>query len=61
MQNCLIEQVQNCNFLGITIIQHLTWNDQVDVIPVSNKINRSITILKRLKHYLPAYTFKTLL
>ena len=59
MQNCLIEQVQNCNFLGITIIQHLTCNDHIDVI--SNKIIRSITILNRLKHYLPVYTFKTLL
>ena len=58
LQNCLIEQVQNFNFLGITINQHLTWNDHIGVI--SNKILRSITILNRLKHYLPVYTLKVL-
>ena len=58
MQNCLIEQVQNFNFLGITINQHLTWNDHIGVI--SNKILRSITTLNRLKHYLPVYTLKVL-
>ena len=58
LQNCLIEQVQNLNFLGITINQHLTWNDHIGVI--SNKILRSITILNRLKHYLPVYTLKVL-
>ena len=57
LQNCLIEQVQNFNFLGITINQYLTWNDHIGVI--SNKILRSITTLNRLKHYLTCLHLKS--
>ena len=58
LQNCSIEHAQNFNFLGITINQHLTWNDHIGVI--SNKIYKSITTLHRLKYYLPVYTLKVL-
>ena len=47
----LNERVTEFNFLGLTIDQHLTWNEHIQKI--SNKISRSIEIMCKLKVFYP--------
>ncbi len=54
IEDTIIEQVSDFNFLGLTINQHLNWKSRVDTI--SNKISRNIGILNKLKHILPLKT-----
>ena len=44
-----IERVQEFNYLGIQLNEHLTWKKQ----KIANKISRSIGILNKLKRCLP--------
>jgi hypothetical protein len=52
----LIEHVSTFNFLGLTLDEHLTWNEHVNKI--SNKISREIGVLNKLKNYLPLSIMK---
>ena len=46
-----IALVENFNFLGITIDQHLNW--KAHIAKISNKISRSLGILNKIKNILP--------
>ena len=46
-----IKNVEHFNFLGTTINKHMNWKHHVNTL--SSKINRTIGILNRLKHFLP--------
>ena len=50
--------VEDLNFLGLTIEQHMTWNAYI--LKVSNKISRSLGIMNRLKWYLPQNMLQTI-
>ena len=54
----IIERVTDFDFLGLTIDQHLTWNEHVQKI--SNKISRSLGIMCKLKRFLPKNILKIL-
>ncbi len=51
MNDIVIEKVQNFNFLGIMVNEHLDWKVHGDHI--SNKISKSVGIINRLKHFIP--------
>ena len=50
--------VEDFNFLGLTIDQHMTWNAHIQKI--SNKISRSLGVMNRLKRYLPQNISRTI-
>ena len=54
----VIERVNDFNFLGITIDEHMTFKSHVNKI--SAKIACTIGTMKRLKHFLPTSILKTL-
>ena len=58
IKNTLVEQVQNFDFLGITLNQNLSWGSHID--KVSYKISRCIGILRKLRFYLPEFTLKSI-
>ena len=47
----VISRTKTFNFLGIQINENITWNDHITFI--SNKINSTVGLLKRLKNQLP--------
>ena len=47
----VIERVQTFNFLGLCLDSQMTW--QANINALAGKINHSLGILNRLKHYLP--------
>ena len=51
INNHNIERVTDFNFLGLTIDQHMSWNNHINKISV--KITKTIGILSRLKRFLP--------
>ena len=51
-----IERVQEFNFLGLTINEHMTWCSHIRKI--SNKISRVVGIMNRLKYFLPHSALK---
>ena len=51
-----IERVDECDFLGLTINENMTWNSHIRKI--SNKISRVVGIMNRLKHVLPQSALK---
>ena len=58
INNYHIEKVAEFNFLGITLDEHLNWNNHIQKI--CNKISRNIGCLSKLKNYLPLFTLKLL-
>ena len=46
-----IECVDNFNYLGIILNEHLKWKSHIDKIAI--KVSRSIGIMNRLKSYIP--------
>ena len=46
-----IEFIDNFNFLGITINEHIDWTKHMDIL--SAKIEKTVGILNTLKHVLP--------
>ena len=56
--NEIIERAIQFNFLGITMNENLTWHDHINKI--SKRISRSIGVINKLKHCLPAYVLKIL-
>ena len=53
-----IESVDQCNFLGITLDNHLNWTANVNQI--FGKISRNTCILNKLKLFLPSRILKTI-
>ena len=51
-------RVEDFNFLGRTIDQHMAWSAHMQKI--SNKILRSLGIMNRLKRYLPQNIIRTI-
>ena len=51
-------EIYNVNFLGLTINEHLKWNDHLNKI--TSKISRSTGMLNKLKHIFPCDTLKLL-
>ena len=53
MNSETIENVNEFNFLGLTIDEHLNWKPHIQKI--SNKIARTLGIMCRLKNFLPTH------
>ena len=53
-----IEIVQQFNFLGIILDQHMSWKPHIN--KVASKIGRTIGTLKRMKRFLPQSILKML-
>ena len=53
-----VEQVEEFDFLGLTINSNLNWTSHINKI--STKISRAIGIINKLKHFLPLHTLKTI-
>ena len=53
-----IERVNEFNFLGLTVDEHLTWNGHINKI--SNKISRTLGIISRVRKFLPVDILKQL-
>jgi hypothetical protein len=49
--NMSIEEVSSFTYLGVVVNRHITWQDHIDKI--SNKINKKLGLLKRIKSCLP--------
>ncbi len=54
IDNVIIERVNEFNFLGLTLDEHLTWKCHINKL--SSKISQCMGILNRLKHFLPTQT-----
>ncbi len=50
IQNVIIEQVQDFNFLGLIINENLNWKSHCDKI--ANNISKAVGVINRLKHTL---------
>ena len=46
-----IEQIDEFNFLGLTINEYMSWSSHAK--KVSNKVSRVLGVMNRLKHFLP--------
>ena len=53
-----IVQVEDFNYLGITLDQHITWTTHIKKISI--KTSRVIGILRKLKHTFPQYILCTI-
>ena len=53
-----LEQVQDFQFLGITLNQRLDWSSHIEI--TARKVARGIGVLKRVKPYVPFSALKTL-
>ena len=53
-----IVQVEDFNYLGITLDQHITWTPHIKKIPII--ISRVIGILRKLKRTFPQYILRTI-
>ena len=53
-----IDQVEDFNYLGITLDQHITWTPHIKKISI--KISRVIGILRKLKRTFPQYILRTI-
>src|SRR6218665_2380809 len=54
-----IMQVTSSKFLGVYIDQHLTWVEHISHI-LSKEIAKNISILSRIRHFLPKCTLQGL-
>ena len=53
-----IDQVEDFNYLGITLDQHITWTPHIKKISI--EISRVIGILRKLKRTFPQYLLRTI-
>ena len=56
INNTLIEQVTEFNFLGLTVNEFMNWNSHTQKI--ANKISRTLGVMNRLMRYLPISAMK---
>ena len=56
INNTLIEQVTEFNFLGLTVNEFMNWNSHTHKI--ANKISRTLGVINRPKRYLPISAMK---
>ena len=54
----IIEQVEEFNFLGITVDQNVTWDAHITKISI--KLARVVGILHKLKHTFPQHILRTI-
>ena len=50
INNIKLECLDYFNFLGITIVKHLSWKEHINLI--SNKLSRTVGVINRLKNYI---------
>ena len=53
-----IERVQNFNFLGLNLDEHMFWKHHIDI--VANKLIKFSGVLNKLKKILPVYILRIL-
>lgn len=53
IDNVKIKCVDEFNFLGITLDQHMTWNNHIQKI--ASKVSQTIGIMNKLKNFLPPH------
>ena len=58
INNHIITEIKECKFLGIMLDNKLNWHSHIDYI--SNKISKSVAILRLLKYMFPKHILKTL-
>ena len=56
INNTVVERVTEFNFLGLTINEFMNWSSHSSKI--ANKISRTLSIMNRLKRYLPTSAMK---
>ena len=56
INNTLVEQVTEFNFLGLTVNENMNWNSLTQ--KNANKISRTLGVMNRLKRYLTLSTMK---
>ena len=56
INNTLIEQVTEFNFLELTVNEYMNWNSHT--YKITNKISRTLGVMNRLKRYLPLSAMK---
>ena len=56
--NTILEQKSECKFLGIIVDEDINWKKHINYI--SNKISKTIAILRLLKYTFPKHILKTL-
>ena len=58
MNGTVLSQVKHTKFLGVLIDENLSWSEHINL--VTNKISKSVGIICKLKHILPASVLHTL-
>ena len=58
LNNTPIEHVNQFDFFGVVLDENVKWAKHIN--KVSNKINRNIGLISKLKYYLSIHTLKTL-
>ena len=58
INNIAIERVENFNFLGLILNEHMFWKHHIDTI--ANKLTKFSGILNKLKRFLPVHILRTL-
>ena len=58
IKNTPIKQVADFEFLGLTIMEDLSWDKHIEKI--SKKINKVNGVLTKLRYFLPRHTLKTI-
>ena len=56
INNTLVEQVTEFNFLGFTVNENMNWNSHTQKI--ANKISLTLSVMNKLKRYLPLSAMK---
>ena len=58
IKNQLVPGVWSFSCLGVKLDESLEWNDHIEMI--CKKVAAGIGLMKRIKPYVPAYTFQTI-
>ena len=56
--NTILEQKKECKFLGVIVDEDISWKGHINYI--TNKISKTIAILRLLKYTFPKHILKTL-
>ena len=58
LDSTALERVRHTKFLGVLIDDCLTWKNHIDC--VSKTISRNISVMNKLKHFVPTRVLHTL-
>ena len=53
-----IEKTSSIKFLGVTLDEHISWNDHIKI--VESKLAKSIELLNRTSYFLNEHSLKTI-